>query len=278
MIIGICGYGFVGRALHNGLRHFGLSEFITYDPYKFDTKPIDLINCGMIFICVPTPMSKDGSMDVSIIKNVLDSLNNIRYKGTVVIKSTVTPIHIRYLISEYKDLIIITNPEFLTERTANEDFINSKWVVIGGKKEHTHELAALSQSFWPIAKISEVSAEAAMMMKYMTNSLFAVKVSLMNEFHGLYKAIGGLDWDDLIKAYSTDSRVGTQHLQVPGPDGDFGWGGKCFAKDLNAIMSMARDFGALNNVMKAAWDTNKQVRTNKDWLTIDGAVSKDYAE
>lgn len=279
MKIGICGFGFVGKALYNGFSHFGMNDFVVYDPFKFpDIKSTDLLPCDMIFICVPTPMAKDGGMDVSIMDNVLNELSIVMYKGTVVVKSTVTPINIRELADKYQVLTIIANPEFLTERTADKDFINSKWVIIGGKPEHTAELVKLSKKLWPKADVVEVSLEAAMMMKYMTNSWYAVKVSLLNEFYKLYAAFGCTDWDDLIRAFSADTRVGPSHLSVPGPDGDYGWGGKCFPKDLNAMMFLARNFGTLDNVMKAAWDTNKKVRTNKDWLKIDGAVTKDYAE
>lgn len=277
--IGICGYGFVGKALDNGLKHFGMQTTAIYDPYIFkDVKPTDLLPCDMIFVCVPTPMSKDGSMDVSIINEVLNNLVTIKYTGTVIIKSTVTPLHIREIVNKYNTLTIIANPEFLTERTADKDFINSKWVIIGGKPEQTKNLADLSRRLWPTAEIVEVSIEAAMMMKYMTNSWYAVKVSLLNEFYKLYSALGCKDWDDLMKAFAADTRVGPSHLKVPGPDGDFGWGGKCFPKDLNAIMSLTRNFKTLDNVLRAAWDTNKEVRTNMDWLKITGAVSEDYAK
>ena len=278
-VFGICGYGFVGKALHNGFKHFGMTEFSIYDPFLFPESSItDLLKCSMVFICVPTPMAKDGSIDISILDNVLNELSIIRYQGTVVIKSTVTPVHVKALTSKYPILTIIANPEFLTERTANEDFINTKWVVIGGEPKDTEALAKLSAKLWPCAKVVEVSIHGAMMAKYMTNTWFAVKVSLLNEFYKLYTAMGFTDWNDVIKAFGSDTRVGHSHLQVPGPDGDFGWGGKCFPKDLNALMSLARNFGSLNNVMQAAWDTNSEVRTNKDWLKINWAVSKDFLE
>ncbi len=276
--IGICGYGFVGKALHNGFKHFGITNFTIYDPFKSATKVSELSKCKMVFVCVPTPMGKDGSMDVTAMDTVLGELDAISYNNIVVIKSTVTPLHIKELSEKYNKLKIIANPEFLTERSADQDFINSKWVIIGGKEEYTADLADLSKRCWPAATVTVVSLEAAMMMKYMTNSWFAVKVSLLNEFFKLYQSLGCTDWDELMKAFATDVRVGPSHLAVPGPDGDFGWGGKCFPKDLNAMMALAQKFGTLSNVMQAAWATNKKVRTNKDWLTIDGAVSKDYAE
>jgi UDPglucose 6-dehydrogenase len=117
-----------------------------------------------------------------------------------------------------------------------------------------------------------------MMAKYMTNVFFATKVSLMNEFYQLYEKFGNGDWEDVVKAFSTDFRVGKTHLKVPGPDGDKGWGGKCYQKDINALVSIAKECNTVNNVMSAAIETNKAVRTNKNWLNIEGATTKAYKE
>jgi UDPglucose 6-dehydrogenase len=280
--IGICGCGFVGKSIVTMLATRPFSEWYEtriYDPFVAPDYPImNLINCKMIFVCVPTPMGKGGSNDLTAIRDVLSKLVMANYQGVVVVKSTITPLSCRKIVSEFPSLRLVTNPEFLTERTAAEDFLNTKWVIIGGKPKDTDCVVIFSRSLWPKAKISEVSFGGAMMIKYMTNVLFATKVALMNEFYALYDALGGTDWQDVIEALKTDTRVGAEHLQVPGPDGDKGFGGKCFPKDLRALTSLAEDMATPRNVMYATWATNKEVRKDKNWLRIDGATTKEYRE
>lgn len=281
MIIGIAGHGFVGDALEYGIKHLTKdNELIIYDPHKYSVKISDMIKCNLIFVCVPTPMDVGGGMDCSIIESVCSELLSLNYKGVVVIKSTVTPVHVRALRNKFSNLRIATNPEFLTERKARMDMLNSEWVVIGTDSGDSEDLIYLSKCMWPQAEISVVSPEDAMMVKYMTNIWFATKVSLMNEFYKLYEKIGGKNWESTVKALSTDIRVGRTHLGVGpfSPDGSFGFGGKCFVKDINALLAVAREYNTIHNVMDATVETNKAVRTNKDWLNIDSATTQAYKE
>jgi UDPglucose 6-dehydrogenase len=297
MLIGIAGFGFVGDALHHGISHFRSNEKFNelisgiqvYDPHKLpDSKIESLKNCDITFICVPTPMGKNGDLDDSIIDDVLSELNSIGHKGVVCIKSTVLPTSISKFKDTYRDLRITTNPEFLTERSARIDFINSEWVLLGGDDVDLEPLVKFYRLMFnieetPFQKFKEidiikVSAEEAVMAKYMTNTWFAVKVSLMNEFYSLWNSLNPnrSSWDDVVKAFSADPRVGPTHLDVPGPDGDFGWGGRCFPKDLNALIGLSNKHFCLHNVMKAAWQTNLVFRSNRDWLKIPGATNEEY--
>jgi UDPglucose 6-dehydrogenase len=279
MSIGIIGFGFVGDAMYCGLRDRGLEDVIVYDPYKIpESKIEDFKDVSMAFICVPTPMGKGGKMDDAALVDVLDKLAGIEFRGISVIKSTTIPNKITELRKKYSELRIVTNPEFLTQRRAREDFINTQWVLVGGDKDDTQYIAEFYRLLFPEANIVEVGAEAVMMAKYMTNSFFACKVALMNEFYHVWEKLDCGDWQDVIKAFSADTRVGPNHLQVPGPDGDKGFGGKCFSKDLNALMAMAKLFGVPGNVMNGAWESNKTFRENKDWLEIEGAVTGDYED
>ncbi len=282
MKIGVAGCGFVGNAVVDGITKLDPGhEFVKYDPYLFkDTKIDALKDCDMAFICVPTPMNGDGKMDDVCLRSVFGELSSIKYKGLCVIKSTTIPSVVRRLIVDFKDLRIVTNPEFLTERTALNDFINSKWVIIGGNigdgrgiaDENSKELYNFFIRLWPNAKFSLIAADEAMMVKYMCNTWFAVKVSLINEFHDLVERTG-MDWDNVIKAFATDERVGPTHLQCPGPDGDRGWGGKCFPKDLNALLYVMRQLGIQRDVLEGAWSDNEHFRKNKDWLKIKWATT-----
>ena len=132
MKIAIIGFGFVGKALYSGL--IDNSDTCLIDP-KLNTSIIDLkdANPEIIFICVPTPVSDDGlSQDTSILEKVLIEIDNLKLSTSIVIKSTVLPDKLEELNALHE---IIYNPEFLREKTANYDFINSDLIIIGGKKE-----------------------------------------------------------------------------------------------------------------------------------------------
>jgi UDPglucose 6-dehydrogenase len=102
-----------------------------------------------------------------------------------------------------------------------------------------------------------------------------VKVSFANEVKQVCDKLE-IDYDKVIEYATKDDRLGMSHWSVPGPDGDYGFGGKCFSKDLNALMAKARELGVDPKVMQAAWDKNLEVRKNHDWLNIPGAVTEDY--
>lgn len=261
MKIGIIGVGFVGDAVKNGFESIG-EEIIAYDPMKLpDNIFSDILGTDMVFICVPTPMDDTGDIDSSIVEDTINRLDNSLYCGIIVIKSTIRPDVVSEIIKSHPHQCVLTNPEYLTQRTARSDFINAKWVIIGGPLEGAAILANLYRKLCPDAKIKLTSPEVAMMAKYMSNSLFAVKISLMNEFYKLWQESNMVSsWDEVVDTFKYDDRVSPHHLQVPGPDCLFGWGGICFPKDLSAMMSLADSLNTPSNVMKAAIKTNDEVR------------------
>ena len=95
----------------------------------------------------------------------------------------------------------------------------------------------------------------------------------MNEMYQLAHTLG-VNWDDAVESFSKDKRVGQSHLSVPGPDGEYGFGGKCFPKDINALINIMKDKGISPLVLKSAWTKNLEVRKIKDWEDISGAVSR----
>jgi UDPglucose 6-dehydrogenase len=107
----------------------------------------------------------------------------------------------------------------------------------------------------------------------MANCFFATKVSFMNEMFQFCEAIGG-DWDAAVEGFITDGRIGNSHIDVPGHDGDFGYGGKCFPKDINAMIKKSEDLGLDPKMLKASWEKNKEVRKKLDWFDIPGAMTK----
>ena len=108
----------------------------------------------------------------------------------------------------------------------------------------------------------------------MTNTFLATKVSFLNEMRILSDKVGA-NWEDAVEGFVRDGRVGHSHLNVPGPDGKFGFGGSCFPKDIQALISFADHEDVDLNVLKGAWKTNLKVRPEKDWEKLEGrAISK----
>ena len=109
----------------------------------------------------------------------------------------------------------------------------------------------------------------AEMIKYFTNSFLATKVSFANEIYDICSKLN-LDFDKVIEYSIYDKRIGNSHLNVPGHDGDFGFGGHCLPKDLNALINLSDKLGAKNNILKSVLKTNDEIRKNRDWEKMKG--------
>lgn len=262
MNIGVIGQGFVGNAVYQKFKSF--FKVYTYDLNTeiCNSSYNDLVsNCKVVFVCLPTPMSKDGSCDLGIVKSILSKLNNDT-KAIVVNKSTVVPGSTQKFNNLYKNLQVIFNPEFLRERNAVEDFNNQKRIILGGPQICVEELKKIYIKVFPNANIIKTDSISAEMIKYLTNAFLASKVSFANEMYELCSALN-LDYKTIIRYASLDERLGTSHWKVPGPDGNFGFGGRCFPKDLSALIKMTEDLGTVNNTLKSVQKTNIKVRKNK---------------
>jgi UDPglucose 6-dehydrogenase len=234
----------------------------------------------MIFLCLPTPMRKSGECDLSIVKNCLSQVDMIvksldKKDFIVVIKSTIPPGTTEVLNKENLNLKIVFNPEFLTEANAVEDYKNQNRIIIGGDRPWTSKVKTVFEKAFPKVPIIKTSSTIAEMIKYVTNTFLATKVSFANE---MYQICEGLDIDyDKVMEYSKyDERLATSHWSVPGPDGDFGYGGHCFPKDMSGLRYVANELGVKTTMLDAAIEKNKEVRTDKDWeKQIGRAVSED---
>ena len=159
---------------------------------------------------------------------------------------------------------IIFNPEFLTQRSAKYDFINQSRFVLGGEEDYTQQVAELYR--WRFGKTIQVimtNFETAEMIKYMNNCFFATKVSFMNEMK-LVAEKCSVDWDTAIEGFVSDGRIGHSHIQVPGPDGKYGFGGECLPKDMKAMIEFSNKLGLDLNTLKGAWGTNLHIRPKED--------------
>ncbi|MEK6888583.1 MAG: hypothetical protein AABW80_00575 [Nanoarchaeota archaeon] len=278
--IGIMGNGFVGDAVAQGFSpgSTGNCQVLIYDknPEKSINTLIELCqNSEIIFVCVPTPMNADGSINIEIVRGAVKSINENKGNNLpiVVIKSTIVPGTMTKLSKEFPSLKFIFNPEFLTQRSARLDFLTQTRIILGGKKEDATKVAELFKSRFHGAKIIETNFETAELVKYMCNVFFSVKISFANEMKLVCEKVGA-DWNDLLAGFVSDGRVADAHLSVPGPDGKRGFGGVCFPKDINAFISFAESIGINTNTIKGAWKTNLEVREEKDWENLKGrAVS-----
>ena len=271
--IGIIGNGFVGNAVFQGIReHF---ETLVYDlnPRRALHTFTQTSKADMIFICVPTPMTESGEFDLTILK---DAISRFISPKILVIKSTVTPTAAQMLVDKFHMHTLVFNPEFLSEKTAIRDFQNPSRIVLGGNDENSvQKVEEMYRVVFPsrLIEIIKTDVKTACFIKYFSNCFFAAKVSLMNEFRQVSDA-AGINWNVALNGLLTSGWVNPMHTLVPGPDGDYGFGGKCFPKDINAFMSYCKELGVDPKMLQAAWNKNLEVRTDSNWLQIDGAVSK----
>jgi UDPglucose 6-dehydrogenase len=276
--IGVIGNGFVGSAIVAGfLLH--VDEILVYDTDKSlctHTLKETINGADVIFVCVPTPMLTEtgGRIDLKIMDSVFEAIDklNKRKNNIFVIKSTVVPGTTEKYQKLYPNLRIVFSPEFLTERAARLDFINASRIVIGGKEEDVNVVESLFKLRFPHKRMVKTDTGTAQLIKYMANCFFAVKISFMNEMKQICDALE-LDWQDASEGFITDGRIGNSHLDVPGHDNQLGFGGKCFPKDLNAMIYKMEEAGVTPTVLKAAWDKNLEVRKFFDWAEIQGAVT-----
>lgn len=263
LTLGIVGCGFVGSAVANGFDTPKVDSWVV-DPKKSTTTLRQLAEVGphITFICVPTPESTDGSVNVTIVDQVLADLNKFAYDGLVVIKSTITPDHLTRFVEQYS-LRIVYNPEFLTEANAHQDFIDPPMQILGGVWEECEivERAYVEFSKVKVVPTFKTDIVSASLLKYTINSWLATKVSFMNELYQLHKVSGAkTSWDQFTDMLQRDKRIGDSHLMVPGPDGKFGFGGHCFPKDTKALLSYSEQKDISLSLLDRAVSYNDSIR------------------
>ena len=264
--VGVIGNGFVGEAIS-----FAFSP--VSDLYVYDRDPLKSLDdlqsvhsCDFVFICVPTPMYQDGSQDISYVESTFKKSTS---KPVYILKSTVLPGTTEELSKKYSNIKIIFSPEFLTERTAKLDMLTQSRIILGGEFTLTEKAKTLFNQRFKIKNIIQTDSKTAELTKYMNNTFFATKVSIMNEFKLLCDKIGA-NWEDALKGFVSDGRIGDSHLNVPGHDGKLGYGGTCFPKDVNALLSFSKKHDIELNTISAGWKTNLEVRVGKDWEEKEG--------
>ena len=276
MKIGIIGYGFVGKAMENGIKD-NVDIFLV-DPI-LNTKISDLKDFlpEIIFICVPTPMNEDGSQDLSIINSVLKEIKENSINSKIVIKSTVLPdgiIGIEKLIPD-----VIYNPEFLREKHAFEDFIGSEIIIFGGQKDSANEIANFYKKHTNCINSDYQFTDliTASMVKYSINTFLSTKVIFFNQIFNIFKSLSNeKNWEQFVKIISKDKRIGSSHLSVPGHDGRYGFGGACLPKDSSALINYASSIDESLTLLEKSVEINNSIRSAYDKETqreIDQSIN-----
>ena len=265
--IGIIGHGFVGGAVSQLKDCFDVS---IYDPNQKEYEDnVEAFRSDIVFVCVPTLESKTGKLDTSIVEATAERwAANDPGDSILVVKSTIPPGTIEKLNKKLKTKNIVHNPEFLTERTAKEDFRNPKEVIVGGEDSACEAVLSLYKEYYKEKDIQyfNVSAKSAEMIKMTRNSFYALKVAFFNEVYDLCEAVGE-DYNEFKNVFTLNGKhpwVGNQHVSVPGPDGRFGFGGKCLPKDSKGLLKFAEEHDIIMKTLKACISSNELRRGSKD--------------
>ena len=205
-----------------------------------------------VFLCLPTPQLDDGAADVSFILESTKMLSrHLKKSSTVVIKSTV-PVNTWKLVKENinrEDVSVVSNPEFLREGTALQDFFKPDRIVVGGTDEvKATEVARLYKA--KKATVVFTDNTSAEIIKYASNSFLAIKLSFVNEI-AAYAESTDANALEVLNAMGLDKRIGKDFLK-PGP----GWGGMCFPKDVSALKESAREKNVPIPLLDAALESN----------------------
>ena len=218
----------------------------------------------VIFLAVGTPPREDGSADLSYIEAAARSIAECMDDYKVIVTKSTVPVgtgeRLRKLIREHQkgrsNFGIVSNPEFLREGAAIDDFMRPDRVVIGSRDEEA--IAIMKDLYRPLYLIETpfviTSLEAAELTKYAANAFLATKISFINEIANLCDVIG-CDVHDVARAIGMDGRIGRKFLH-PGP----GFGGSCFPKDTRALLSVAREFGSDSLIVDAVIEVNQRQR------------------
>jgi UDPglucose 6-dehydrogenase len=216
--------------------------------------PLAVMGAEFTFLCLPTPPCPDGSVDLSHILAVVDEISPHLLAGSVLITKSTVPIGTSRLLAKRlgrHDVTVVSNPEFLREGAAVDDFLRAERVVVGADDaEASRSVGRLyAGTDAPVISVSPESAEIA---KYAANAFLATKLSFVNEISAMCEELGA-DAGEVFAAVGADSRIGAGFLE-PGP----GWGGSCLPKDSAALLHAARSVEFEPTLLRETIKANEQ--------------------
>lgn len=260
--VGIVGNGYVGHAVHVGLADMIDVKVWDIDPDKSPDSLSEVAHQEVIFICVPTPTDIDGVHKLYYVNSAFSQVLRTR-KGDppiFVIKSTVLP-GTCDLLSQTYDVPVVSNPEFLSAKTAVRDFSQPASIVLGSKNaDALRAIHALYESCFPnVPILAFPDAKTAELIKYARNCFYAVKLAYLNEIAALCRELG-LKYDEVKEGLVASGWVNPMHCDVPGPDGKLGFGGACLPKDGYALVTYGEDQRVALRTLRVALDSNRRIR------------------
>jgi UDPglucose 6-dehydrogenase len=262
--ISIIGLGFVGGAMLESFKNLNGIDVKGYDKYKSIGSLAECLESEIMFLALPTPFNESTlSYSKDAIIETLDILNDKLYSGCIVIKSTVEPETTKNLSRRYPNLKLFHNPEFLTQRTALDDFNNQSHIVIGSGPNCLESDLILIFSFYksnyPKAEVSICTSDESESMKIFANSFYSVKVQFFNELYLLCNNMG-CSFDVVKELMLKNGWINPMHTQVPGPDGNLSYGGACFPKDTNALFRFMKSYNSPSEVLGATISERNKMR------------------
>ena len=276
--IGIIGVGILGKALLETYEILNNDTNLIIKSYdKYNDKYIgaskcncieEMSDCNIIFLCLPTEFCNiKKEYDKTEIYLVCAKLEELDYSGIVILKSTVEPKTTTHLSVIYSKLNIVHNPEFLTARTATEDYKNQKHIVLGFVDKYNFEdkeniilyLDTFFKLYFPSAKISICSSDESESMKLFCNSFYATKIQFFTEIKLLCDSLG-LEYNNIRSLMLNNEWINPMHTTIPGPDGNISYGGKCFPKDIESLREVFEKMEVSHKVIDAVISENKEMR------------------
>ena len=213
-----------------------------------------VVDAEFVYLCVPTPQTADGSADRRYLTAAAEQISPHLHPGAAVVNKSTVPVGSTLLVEQAlgrSDIPVVSNPEFLREGSAVDDFLHPDRVVIGSDDEAaaSHVASLYVDCGAPIMVTDPASAETC---KYAANAFLATKLSFTNAIAAVCEAVGA-DVNDVLLGMGYDHRIGHEFLR-PGP----GWGGSCFPKDSKAIIAIAEDAGYDFSLMKGVVAVNEE--------------------
>ena len=232
-----------------------LSECVAVSALSFVTdNKSAVVNADFVFLCLPTPQNPDGTADSSYVEGAAEEIAGHIKESTVVVTKSTVPVGSSKIIEKAlrrSDVSVVSNPEFLREGSALNDFFYPDRVVIGSNDlSAAQKVAELYKTM--NAKIIITDPASAETIKYAANAFLATKISFINAVAAVCEGVGA-DVLDVIEGIGSDSRIGRAFLS-PGP----GWGGSCFPKDTKAMVRIADDAGYNFALLRGVIDVNDQ--------------------
>ncbi len=262
--VSVIGLGIVGEAIYKYLK-FKKITTKSFDIVKESDSFEDCLQTDIMFLCLPTVFSEEKKeYDKASIYDTCKKLIDANYMGIILIKSTIEPMTTELLTQEYK-LKMIHNPEFLSSKTAYEDFKNQQKIILGInsniEKSDIETIIDFYNQYFPESEISICSSTESESMKIFSNCFYSVKIQFFNELYILCQKMD-INFETVKLLMLSNNWINPMHTDVPGPDGLLSYGGSCFPKDNLALIEFMKKLGSPCSVLESAKKERDLIRFN----------------